>query len=141
MPIFFQILNSNTKILNESLLNVDANVKRMVIAWWFYLTPHIYCCPFVCVKREERPTSRAEAEGASLASAESVNHGAVIDLLGLQPTGRPAEGKSFSFCSSRLGQPTGFRFTSLTFPVFVCLFICFVDTCKILIYTFKPVFR
>lgn len=56
LPFFFHILSSNTEILNESLFNVDGNVKRVVIAWWLYLT-HIYCCPFVCAKREERPRS------------------------------------------------------------------------------------
>ncbi|KAI5278700.1 Draxin [Manis pentadactyla] len=58
-------------------------------------------------KRGQGPELKPQdKEGASLASAMSVNHGSVIDLLGLKPTGGPTGGKSLSFCS-RQSQPTG----------------------------------
>lgn len=52
-------------------------------------------------KRDQDPELKPQGrdEGASLSSVESVNPGAVIDLLELKPTGSPAEEKNLSFCS------------------------------------------
>lgn len=51
---------------------------------------------------ELKPQDRAE--GASLASVESVNHGAVIDLLGLKPIGRPTKEENLASVASRASQ-------------------------------------
>lgn len=110
------------------------------MAWWFDVTPHTYCCPFVCAKGEERPRSWAGASGqsgASLASAELVNHAPCSHRSpGTQARELFSWGKEPQLCSNRWDQPIG---SGLTLLALVCFSL--VDTYKIYIYIFKPVFQ